>query len=172
MIENLENEVWKDIIGYEGHYKISNLGRLISLKNNKEKLIKSNLNTQGYPQARLLKVGIKQKISRIHRLVAENFIENKLSLKQVNHINGIKSDNRLENLEWCDNSYNQLHAFKTGLQEPKNGIKNGMSKMTEQKVLEIRKLYPKYTQVQLGEMFGVHFSCIGYIVNRKTWKHI
>lgn len=107
-------EIWKDIQGYEGLYQVSNFGNVRSLKYNhtKEiKLLKPQTTPKGY-----LWVCLKGKKVMVHRIVANTFISNLDNKTQVNHINGDKTDNRKENLEWCTNSENQLHAYKLGLQ--------------------------------------------------------
>lgn len=120
-------EIWKDIVGYNGHYLISNLGRVKSASRqiwnghsmvvSKEKMLKPNKITNGYLQVYLYK-DKKRKCVLVHRLVADAFIPYIVGLNQINHINGCKQDNRLENLERCDNSLNQIHAYKVGLQKP------------------------------------------------------
>lgn len=114
-------EIWKDIKGYEGHYQISSLGQVKSLarkiKNSrygfgmlKEKIIK--LSTRhGYNLAPL-KLNGNEKTVSVHRLVAIHFIPSPQNKEQVNHINGIKNDNRLENLEWNTRSENVLHSYQ------------------------------------------------------------
>ena len=91
-------EIWKDILGYEGKYQISNMGRAKSLGNDKqkkEKILKTAVSTNGY-----LQISLGQKSKNIHRIVATYFVLNTNNFKTVDHINGDKSDNRAENLEW------------------------------------------------------------------------
>ena len=120
-------EIWKWVDGYQGFYKVSNLGRVKSVDRyvycevspNKlqhlfGKVLKSKIDKKGYAIVYLSKEG-KQKAKKIHRLVAQAFIPNPLNLPQVNHIDGNKTNNNVSNLEWCDNSYNQKHAHETGL---------------------------------------------------------
>lgn len=113
-----EEEIWKDIKGYEDKYQVSNLGRIKSLKDNKGKsreiFLKFANNKQGYPFVNLYKDN-KVKLYRVHRLVAEAFIPNPENLPQVNHINGKKTDNRVDNLEWCTQKENIGKAWKFGL---------------------------------------------------------
>ena len=120
-------ETWKWIDGYQNMYQVSNFGRVRSVDRdvycevspNKlqhifGKILKQGLNKKGYPIVYLSKDG-KQKTIAVHRLVAKAFIDNPLSLPQVNHKDGCKTNNNVDNLEWCDNSYNQKHAHEIGL---------------------------------------------------------
>lgn len=124
----IKNELWKDIIGYQGLYQISNFGNVKSLKYNHtktEKLLKPEL-SRGYLQVTLCK-NKDVKRYKISRLVATFFIPNFEKKPFVNHINGIKTDNTVENLEWCTASENMIHAYKKGLQFSKKGIDNVLS---------------------------------------------
>lgn len=104
-----------DIKGYEGLYKISNKGDVISLSKTsgflklKEKYLKPTVKSKGYLDVKLIKDGIKKHFY-IHRLVAKHFIPNPNNLPQVNHKDKNPSNNNVNNLEWCDNSYNVLYS--------------------------------------------------------------
>lgn len=121
------DEIWKDIPGYEGLYQVSDRGRVKSIArkisngyamvDRPERLLLPNTLAKGYFQVTLYNV-ISRKCFQVHRLVAMAFIPNPQGYPQINHINGNKQDNRKENLEWCDNRQNQLHAWKIGLQRP------------------------------------------------------
>lgn len=109
--EMVEGEDWRIINGFES-YLVSNRGRIYSLKRNS--ILKYSLN-YGYPRLRLTDENGVRKSMVIHRLVAESFIPNINNKPQVNHINGIKDDNNVINLEWVTCSENIKHAFDNGL---------------------------------------------------------
>lgn len=112
-------ELWKDVVGYEGLYMVSSKGRVICVGNDRAKratiaangsLIMSNKENKGYLSVTFTKEGKKTQI-QVHRVVAFAFIQNPLNKPQVNHKNGIKSDNSVENLEWVTASENVRHSF-------------------------------------------------------------
>lgn len=108
----MPNEIWKDVVGYEGLYQVSNLGRV---KRNRH--IKStSLDRGGYVTVSLCKKS-NQKTLKMHRLVALSFIPNPLRKKTVNHIDGNKKNNCVDNLEWSTYSENHKHAYKLGLKK-------------------------------------------------------
>lgn len=135
-LEKLNNEIWLDLKDYEGIYQVSNFGRvkvlprIIEIYNSrikkyilypiKEKIFKQSLDSNGYPGVCLTK-NKKELFRTVHRLVALTFIPNPENKKEVNHINGIKTDNRFENLEWNTTSENQIHSYENGLQLKKYG---------------------------------------------------
>ena len=99
-------EIFVSIQGYEGIYEVSNMGRVRSLKFGKKKILKPSKDGNGYLFVKLSKNG-KIKYFKVHRLVANAFVENPNNLPQINHINEVKTDNRAVNLEWCTNQYNK-----------------------------------------------------------------
>ena len=112
------NEIWKDIPKYEGLYQVSNLGNVKSLNYNNEKYAKL-LIPQKHKNNYLF-VNLKGKIYSVHRLVAITFIENNKHYNSINHKDGNKQNNCVENLEWCSYSYNLKHAYKNGLKVANN----------------------------------------------------
>jgi hypothetical protein len=107
-------EVYKDIKGYNGLYQVSNLGNVKRINKKNVSYLKPSNNGKGYLQITLCVNG-KRKLFMHHRLIAEAFIGNPNNYQQVNHINGIKTDNSIQNLEWVTAKQNTNHAFKTGL---------------------------------------------------------
>ena len=106
-------EEWKDVKGYEGKYKISNLGRLKSYAQNKDgRIIDGYVDKKGYKNVRMYDEPQNGKWYKMHRLVASTFIENPNSYPQVNHKDENKTNNRVDNLEWCDNLYNERYGTK------------------------------------------------------------
>lgn len=120
-------EIWKDIKDYEELYQVSNLGRVRSMPRkgthiNKIHILKSNKNYKGYLHVSLTKKCV-SKTKSIHRLVAETFIPNPDNLPQVNHKDGNKLNNCVDNLEWITNYDNLIHSIRIGLR--KNSYKKG-----------------------------------------------
>ena len=142
-------EVWKDVKGYEGIYKISNLGRV---KTNKDRIRKGTV-SHGY--LRLLLWKDKQyKSTSIHRLVAENFIENPMNKPYVNHIDGDKQNNHVNNLEWCTQLENVQHSIRTGLK----GENSKLHKLTRKDVEFIRKHYKPRDKTYSGKALSEQFN--------------
>ena len=114
----------------------------------------------------------KKKTFRAHRLVLMAFkpMENMDKL-EVNHIDGNKKNNKLENLEWCTSSENQKHAFRTGLQKARRGETSNFSKLTQEDVKKVFELRKKgLTQEQIGNIVGCTKSNISCILKGKTWQ--
>lgn len=182
-------EVWKDIEGYEGLYQVSSLGKVRSLNrkvrhssgNSMRVLVGKEILTfnagAGYLCVSLCKKGtIVRKY--VHHLVSAAFLETQNNKKEINHKNGIKTDNKVENLEWCTHGENQKHSWKTGLRKKltwgKRGEKNYNSKLTKEQVLEIREKYvpKKYSLRRLAREYGVSNSQITRIIDQTSWRHI
>jgi hypothetical protein len=162
-------EIWKDIPEYEGMYQISNLGRVKSLKSGKDKILKPREYGRGYMSVSLCKEG-ESKNFKIHRLVMLAFVGE--SDLQVNHKNGIKADNRLENLEYCTASENTIHAYKNGLKKVLKGEKHGQSKLTRACAERIKYGHQGMTQREIAKIYGIAQQLVSIIRSGKNWKHI
>lgn len=183
-LKNNIMEEWKDIIGYEGIYKISNTGKIKSLSrefvrsNNrnfitKEKILINGLNSRGYVSITLYNKDKVKKKLLVHRLVAEAFIENKENNPVINHINGIKTNNNASNLEWCTQGYNLNHALKNKLRINLKGENHCLAKLNNEDVLNIVKLINTgMTNQLISELYNVKFSTISSIKMGRTWNHL
>ncbi|EPH98160.1 HNH endonuclease domain protein [Enterococcus faecalis 13-SD-W-01] len=160
----------KQIRGYPD-YLVSEEGKLFSTKRGfrELKLRKTNCGYWGTT----LKVEGKRIDVMIHRLVAEAFIDNPENKQQVNHIDGNKNNNSVENLEWVTPSENQIHAYLNGLSNQVKGERHYNHKLTENQVLEIRSLFLSgWSKTALSKKFKVSRANIRKIIQRKTWKHV
>lgn len=171
-------EIWKDIIGYEGYYQVSNLGNVKSLARKgsgsslKDRILKPGLSGSKYLFVHF-SVNGKVKMMQVHRLVAIAFIQNKLNKKEVNHINGIKTDNRVENLEWLSPSENIKHGLSLGIMNTAKGSQKKNSKFTEEQVYNIKiRLKNGEIGFRIAKELGVHKEVIAGIRKGRTWKHV
>lgn len=165
----MTEEIWKDIKNYEGLYKISNLGQVKSLTRNI--ILKTATDKKGYLRVSLCK-NCKDKYYRIHRLVLQAFIGN--SDLQCNHINGIKNDNRLENLEWVTSSENMKHSYRIGVHKIKKGENGTNVKLKKEDVILIRKLCSIYhiKHKTISCLFDINKSTVSAIVTGRNWSNV
>ena len=150
-----------------GHYWVSNLGRV---RNEKGRILKGGFSTKGYPHVCVKLKGV-QTTYKIHRLVAMAFIPNPNDLPQVNHIDGNKTNNSVNNLEWCTGEYNIRHKKENGLCSSVQGEKHPLHILTEEQVAEIY-LDTTHSQKELCEIYGVSRSTVQAIKYGRMWVHV
>lgn len=182
-------EIWKDISGYEGYYQVSNLGEVKGVSRSEivnggiryrdVVKLKNLIEKNGYFRVGLRKITGKQTKFLVSRLVAIYFIDNPLNLPQVNHIDGNKTNNHVDNLEWCTGLENIRHSVKTGLRDyskcnPQKGEKSGVAKLTNENVLLMRLLRKegRITYKAIGKLFGVSDGVAFAAISGRIWKHI
>lgn len=184
-----EEEIWKDIPGYEGYYQVSNLGRVKSLDRIvphprykcgqfwKGRISTIKIDRYGYPCITLNKKSHIKTIT-IHRLVAKSFISNPENKPQVNHIDGNKLNNKVNNLEWCTSKQNTIHAWKTGLCKSRLGSNSSLSKVVLQYDLDMNLLNKYNGSCEASRITGINRSSISAVCNGRgvtaggyIWKH-
>ena len=184
MNETFINEVWCDIAGYEGKYQISNCGRIKSFPKfikrakgsyyTKEKVLKCTLDNYGYPCVNLYSNG-NVRHTRVHILVAKAFIENANGYSDINHKDGNKTNNHIDNLEWCVHSYNIQHAYNLAL-TTNFGENHKDNKLTTLDVIWIREHYKKNSREfgsgAIARKFNVSDTLVRDIIHHKKWKHV
>lgn len=139
-------EEWRPVKGYEGLYEVSNMGRVKSLHTSQGIILKQCMNTKGYMGIDLYKNGTRN-MKMVHRLVATAFIRNPNNYEVVNHKNGNKKNNTVDNLEWCTSSYNTKHAYHNGL----------MNTDAQKKSVILYKKYGEYKSItEAAEVLGVN----------------
>ncbi len=177
-----ENEIWKDIIEYEGLYQVSNYGRIRSLETfvnhrygkriRKGKIKTLAVNKGGYHTVNLFKDN-ETKMLKAHRALMQAFVPNPENKRTVNHKDGNKLNNHISNLEWATHKENNIHAHENNLVNIKIGEDNAAAHLSNIDILEIRTLSSNGIRHRtIAKVFDVHENTISGIVNRKTWNHI
>ena len=168
---------WKDIVGYENEYQINQFGEIRTLKDSpklkKYDVLKPQISKRnGYVYQMLYKNG-KEKLLRVHRLVAMAFLPNPNNLPQVNHKDGNKQNNSVDNLEWCEQSYNMKHAYKNGLQIPSENQRKAIintNKLKQKKVCQIKdgEIINTFSGIsEASRQTKISISCISRCCNLK-----
>jgi hypothetical protein len=167
-------DIWKDVVGYEDYFQVSNTGKIFSKRTNKE--LKLHINENGYVVF-ASKIGGRKGVAiclRIHILVAIAFIDNPENKPTVNHVDGIKINNFDTNLEWATSSEQSVHAYSTGLRSNAKGTKSLLSSLNDDDIKYIREHYiPKhgtYGMRGLGRKFGVSHSVIWRVIHETRYK--
>ena len=165
----MKTEIWKDCKGYEGLYQVSSLGRVWSVR--KQRYLSQNRKTgsnEGYMEVVLIAKNGKKKYERVHRLVAIANLDNLNSFPVVNHLNGIKDDNRVENLEWTTVRGNTKHAIDNDL----GGFKQRLKEMTDKARLSNTNYYEVWKDdTLLGTYYGLKETAKAVNVNEKTIRN-
>jgi|TARA_R110000851_G_scaffold298994_1_gene454780 hypothetical protein len=192
--DTLEKEIWKDVVGCGGYYQVSSIGRVRSLdrkisyiKNNKKtvmfkkgKILALSTDKDGYKKI-LLVVNSQRKMMRVNRLVGITFLNNFENLPVVHHLNAIRDDDRVENLQWVSHSTNAKEAFKIGSRNQK-GTLNNAARLNPEKVKMIKELwahnvkikkernFPPFPRSWIAKAFKVSQSCIANVIYSGYWQ--
>lgn len=165
-------EIWKDVVGYEGIYQISNLGNVKRIKlargSSLNKIMKAAPNRDGYPRLSLCRDNKPNQLL-VHRLVAAAFLGKEPEGCEVNHIDGNPGNPRVDNLEYVTSKENSQHATRMGLMP--FGTRRPIAKLNDDFVREIRKAKGS-THKELALQYGVSRRTIGDVINRRLWKHV
>lgn len=162
--EGHHNRAW--VVGYEGLYSVDESGNVYSTRYGRLKPQEKN---GGYQYVNLWSCGTRRH-AYIHRLVAEAFIPNPDNLPEVNHKDCDKTNNHVNNLEWCDRHWNLQHSYDNGLK--RIGENHGSAKLTEDDVREIRALRGKASGKEISKMFGIAQCTVSAIQLYRIWKGV
>lgn len=192
-LNNIEGEVWKDIEGYHGNYLISSLGRIKSitreesypLRNNdpnskirikkyQDKILKQKFTFDRNKNPTYLLSRLKYRRSELtHRIVAKAFINNPENKPFVNHKDGVKTNNTIDNLEWCTKLENEHHAWNVLKRNSTKGERNRKAILTQRDVEKIRRMYSDGLDIiSISKSFNISYNCVYAVAKRHTWKHV
>jgi len=171
-------ETWKTIPRFGGHYSASNRGNIRRDTSGNGtfigRVLAQKLGARGYYMVAPSVIGVKQRSFVVHRLVLEAFAGDPVGdRKYANHINGIKTDNRIDNLEWVTWAENISHAYRTGLHGRYAGSASSAAKLNESQVSEILRLIAaRAYRKDIAAQFGISTKAIDEIVSGAHWKHV
>ena len=178
-------EEWKDVVGYEDRYEVSNFGNVRSKSYLKESMnmhgaisfmtkpraLSLGTHTDGYKQVSLCRDRTRTTF-KVHRLVAIAFIPNEGGKPQVNHKNSVRWDNRVENLEWCNNQENVTHGYESG-SNSNAGELHPRSVLDNALVYEIRSLYDSGVRcIEIANKLHLKVATVEKAAWRVNWKHL
>ena len=176
-------EIWLPVKNHETGYLISNKGRLKSIEREVDygwkkavrpsKILKTRVGIHGYEYS-TLSINKKRKTKKIHRMVAEAFIPNTKNKPQVNHKDGIKTNNNVENLEWVTARENIVHCFNKLGRKGKRGSSSHLAKLTPNEVRKIRKIKKEtdLSNLEISKKFNCSYSQIQRIVTWTNWTDL
>ncbi len=172
-LENLPQEIWRSVVGYEKDYMVSNYGRVKSFRRGKPKIFQTSMDKDGYELVFLS--GDKfRKNARVHILVAQAFIANIENKSEVNHWDAVKNNNCVWNLVWATGRENCEHARRMGL--IKTGSDSPLAKLLPERVKEVRETYiprdSEFGATALAEKIGVSRRTVTNAANYKTYKDL
>lgn len=166
----------KPVVGFEEYFKVTRCGKIWSLRSNR--FLKTHQGKQGYLTLTTRIGGRDGKawLIKVHRAVAQAYIPNPENKPCVNHKNGIKTDNHVDNLEWATYAENTRHAFDTGLAVARKGEELHNSRLTEEDVLDIRRRYTPWCKKNgaraLSREYGIVHSAIVRVASGAGWKDV
>lgn len=180
----IDGEIWKDVVGYEGLYQVSNLGHILSLqrvqtmsnmvqRTIKQRVLKPTPSEKGYLTVHLVSQDGSRKRLKIHRLVAQAFCENPLDLDIVNHIDNDRTNNQSENLEWVTQKDNVEHCIKHNRHKTQNqwGENNSSAKLSIKIVLQIRKLHNQGKSCAvISDLTSVSSKRVSSVIRKESWN--
>ena len=169
--EDLPHEEWRDVVGYEERYQVSNYGRVKSLLHKYPRIMRADVQSKGYMQIRLFKNGCPKNCG-VHVLVAKAFLANAEEKPEVDHRNGDKTNNCVWNLGWTTRSENATRAYKLGLIKINRGTQCHYAKLTAEEVIYIRENPFGLKSRELAEKFNVSRATINRITAGVTYKDI
>lgn len=169
--EVLKYKIMEELKLIRDNYWATKDGRIYSTKRNR--YLKQRVGPRGYMMVNLSIDG-KCKTFTMHRLIASTFIPNPDNKEQINHIDGNKTNNSIDNLEWCTASQNVTHAVNTGLYIPAKGLATKNGRFSNEDILEIRRLYTEehLSQYKIASIYNVTRSAIQQIVNNSTYEGV